>query len=437
MNLVFIRLEPRTKFIHLGVALALTLGMTLTLLGAPAQSVYAAPGREDPGYPVYLPMVTKPAATLAEQVTRTSLNLPHPLEGPVFSWCTWGWCSISPRLYHAPLADGGALLGWTDNNGTGHVSQVSASGCLGQTFDFPGRSLHGLVAHSDGKFAVLQFDPATSIMWLSKYNANGSLVWSTNIKGSLTRFDWDIGDSRLAYGGGLYGAYFAVYGESGWVQGHNGDQLTYVNDNGAIQGGGWEWGCSHSMAEIIDYHPSLGKFLPACSSDAYPKPGVVTLNKNVIVPGDGDKAGKASTQLGQVAQAGSTWKLVFSALRTDNAAGKGIGLATINADLTGSVVWLTDTEGEYERDPAIARLGSSLSSDRYLVGWKTSDDNVYHLGIVNGAGEFLMPPENVSAAGIGWGNRDDSFRTRPDGKVSWVQGSSGSAVIRYYVFDGH
>ncbi len=226
----------------------------------------------DPGN-YYLPRITRSVASLAGQVTKKSLSLPNPLQGAVQSWCTWSWCSITPRLYHEPLAGGGALVGWTDSSGNGHVSVISAAGSLGQTFTYTGRSLRGLVAHSDGKFAVMQYDPASSIMWLTKYNANGSQVWSTNIKGPLTRFDDDVGDSRLAYGGGLYGAYFAVYGVSGWVQGHNGDQLAYVNDSGAVQSGGWEWGCSHSMAELINYHPALAKFMPLCSSDCYASKG--------------------------------------------------------------------------------------------------------------------------------------------------------------------
>ena len=388
-----------------------------------------------PGLNIFLPLISRPVVSLAGQVTKTSLTLPKPLQGMVSSWCTMSWCSITPRLYHEPTAGGGALLGWTDSSGNGHVSVISPAGSLGQTFNYTGRSLRGLVAHSDGKFAVMLYDPASTIMWLTRYNANGSQAWSTNIKGPLTRFDGGIGDSRLAYGSGLYAAYFAVYGVSGWVQGHNGDQLTYVNDSGAIQSGGWEWGCSHSMAELINYHPGLAKFMPLCTSDCYASKALLISDSKVVYACDGNCHGEVSAQLGQAAQTPSGWKVAFSALGTANVTGKGIGLATINADFTSSYIWLTNTNGATEREPVIARLGTNLSSNRFLVGWKTTNDGVYHLELITGNGTVMMPLENVSSAGIRWGDRDDSLRTRPDGNVSWVQGNAGSTTLNYYVFN--
>ena len=83
----------------------------------------------------------------------------------------------------------------------------------------------------------------------------------------------------------------------------------------------------------------------------------------------------------------------------------------------------------------IARLGTGLNSDRFLVGWKTTNDGIYHLELIAGNGTVLMPLENVSSAGIKWGDRDDSMRTRPDGKVSWVQGNASSTILNYYVLD--
>jgi hypothetical protein len=277
---------------------------------------------------IYLPMIMKPATTLKGLVTQKTVTLPHPLEGGVDSWCTWGWCTISPRLYHEPLNDSGTLVGWTDASGDGHISVLGANGSLEQTFDFPGLSLHGLAVHADGKFAVLLWNPITSAMWLSKRNANGSLIWETNIKGPLTVFNPNIGDGRLTYGNGTYAAYFAVHGVSGWVQGHEGDQLTYVNDSGVIQAGGWEWGCSHSMAELVSFHPSLNQFMPVCASDCYASKAILINDNKVVYPCDGNCGGLVAAQLGQAALGGNTWKLVFNGLNRPGFVGKGIGLAT-------------------------------------------------------------------------------------------------------------
>jgi hypothetical protein len=328
------------------------------------------------------------------------------------------------------------LVGWTDSSDNGHVSIISNSGGLDQTYDFPARSVRGLVAHDDDKFAVLLWDPVSKIMHLSKRNTNGSEVWTTNIDGSLTSFNPGIGDSRLTYGNDLYAAYFAVHGDTGWPQGHEGDQLTYVSSDGTIQSGGWEWGCSHSMAELISYHPTLNKFVPVCSSDCYASKGILLNDNQVVYQCDGNCGGLVSAQLGQIAPSNNSWKLVFNALNRPGYVGKGISLATIDGSFQSSYVWLTNTNGEYERDPVIARLGSSLQTDRYLVGWRTTNDNVYWLGVINGSGNFLAGPEEVSSAGIAWGNRDDSFRTHADGSVTWVQGNPLSTTLYLYRFNG-
>jgi len=78
-------------------------------------------------------------------------------------------------------------------------------------------------------------------MWLSRRDASGGEVWTTNIDGSLTSFNPEIGDRRLDYGHGVYRAYFAVHVDSGWPAGYEGDQLIYVDEAGAIKSGGWEW----------------------------------------------------------------------------------------------------------------------------------------------------------------------------------------------------
>ena len=391
-------------------------------------------------FTIHLPIVFGPAASLKSLVTQVTVSLPHPLMAASGNWCTWGYCTLGPRLYHEPLSDSRTLVGWTDSSGDGHVSVIGNAG-LEQTFDFPARSVRGLVAHTDGKFAVLLWSSSPKIMWLSRRNADGSEIWMTNINridndGSAATFNPGIGDSRLTYGNGLYSAYFAVHGDSGWPAGHEGDQLTYVNSSGIIQPGGWFWGCSHSMAELVSYHPTLSQFMPVCSSDCFASKGILIGDSKMVYSCDGNCGGLVSAQLGQTALSGAGWKLVFNALNRPGYAGKGIGLATIDGAYQSSYAWLTNTSGDYERDPVIARLGSSLQTDRYLVGWKTTNDNMYWLGVISGSGTFLKGPEAVSSAGIAWGNRDDSFRTRADGSVSWVQGNASSATLVLFHFDG-
>jgi hypothetical protein len=79
----------------------------------------------------------------------------------------------------------------------------------------------------------------------------------------------------------------------------------------------------------------------------------------------------------------------------------------------------------------MARIGSG-TPERYLVGWMTTNDGAFHLGMIDGTGVFLEGPEQLSPAGPGWGNRDDSFRSAPDGSVAWVEGAAGSTNLALY-----
>ena len=377
--------------------------------------------------------VAASAQSLSSRVETATLTLPHSLEPASQNWCTWELCYLGPRLYHQPRADGSLLVGWTDSSGTGHVSAVSG-GALGATHDFPGTRLKGLVAHSDDGYAVLLWDSSTDVMWLSRRQADGSQVWTTSLNSSVAVFDNDVGDSRLGFDGATYAAYYAVYGVSDPYTGHNGDQLTLVSSNGVVGPGGWDFGCSHSMAELVGYHPGLGQTTVLCSSDCYPQKGLNADYSHLLVASDGGCDGMVSLQLGQMAAAESAWKVAFNALDRPCCEAHGIGLATVDASYQTSVAWLTSTDGSTERDPVLARLQNLGTTERYLVGWRTINDSVFHLGVVDGGGAFLEGPESLAGTGIGWGERDDSFRSNPDGSVSWLHGDPSSTTLKVHRF---
>ena len=370
------------------------------------------------------------AGPLQSQITATTLQLPQPLERASSSWCTWAPCSLGPRLYLAPRADGSFLVGWTDTSGDGHVSFVSGA-AISATHTFAGRKLRGLVAHADGTYAVLLKEGV--VLYMSRRAANGSALWTTNLNSTLAEDSSPLGDHRLAYGGGRYAAYWSVHGVSSWAAGHEGDQLRYVTDAGALDGG-WTWGCSHSMAELVGYHPNDLAFTNFCSTDCYPDPAGLKMNySTTIFTGDGNCSGGVSLQLGQKAAAETGWKVVFNAVDTVDEPAYGIGFATAGGNAAKSVVWLTSTDGSQERDPVLARLGPQ-APERYLVGWKTTSNGAFHIGVINGSGAFLEGPEQLSAPAPGWGQRDDSFRSVPDGSVAWLQGGSGSTTLMLHRF---
>jgi len=364
------------------------------------------------------------AGPIESRIITSALTLPQSLEANSSSWCTWTYCTIGPRLYLAPRSDGSFLVGWTDNFGTGHVSTVTGSS-IGSTQNFAGSRVRGLVVHDDGSYAVLLKNGTT--LNLSKRAANGSQTWTTNLNSTIAEDSSPLGGHRLAYGDGYYAAYWAVHSFSG----HEGDQLTFVNDSGVIQGGGWDWGCSHSMAELVGYHSTGVGFTMFCTTDAFPDPPGLKMNLyTTVFQGAGNKEGLVSVQLGQMAEWENGWKVAFNALDTAGSEAYGVGLATVG-DPAPTVVWLTATDGTNERDPSLARLGSQVP-ERYLVGWRTKNDGVFHIGVIDNAGVFLEGPEEMSVTGPGWGNRDDSFRGLANGSVAWLEGSAGSTTLRLY-----
>jgi hypothetical protein len=372
------------------------------------------------------------AAGLADRVTVTPISLPQNLESNTGSWGTWGSQNIGPRLYLVPRPDGTALLGWTDSSGTGRISRLS--GATATAFDsFPGHKLKGLVAHPDGSYAVLRWDWPAETMWLAMYNLAGTQQWATIVDSVNTEFDDWLGDSRLTYGNGSYAAYYTVYGTGSWMEGHHGDQLRYVNDSGTITSG-WEWGCSHSMAELISWDANLG-FVALCSSDCFPSKGLVKNNSQNLVPSDGNCGGLVSLQLGQMAAGEDEWKAVFNAMDMTCCEGRGIGFVRFDGPSGTNLSWLTNTNGTYERDPVMARLPDTAGGgERYLLGWRITNTGEFYLAIVAGDGTILEGPDPVGGAGISWGNRDDSFQARPDGSISWVYGAAGASSVTLFTY---
>jgi len=371
------------------------------------------------------------AAPIENRIETFTITLPQPLENTSSSWCTWGSCSLGPRLFLAHRTDGTHLVGWTDISNDGHVSVVSGADII-STHTFANKKVRGLVAHGDGTYAVLLKDGVT--LFLSKRSADGSQLWITNLNSELAEDSSPTGDHRLAYGGGLYAAYWSVYGITGGMAGHHADQLSYVDDSG-IQYTGWNWGCSHSMAQLVEYHPGDQEFTAFCSSDCYPDPPGLKMNLHTTIQiADGNCGGLVSLQLGQMAAAGTGWKVLFNAEDTAESETYGIGFATAGGSATTSVVWLTNTDGSTERDPVMARLGTQ-DPELYLVGWRSSIDGTFYIGHVNAAGAFLEGPEQMSASGPGWNKRDDSFSTTPGNSVVWLEGSAQSTSLRLYRYN--
>jgi len=413
------------------------------------------------------------SATIAQRTTATTITLPAALEAASTNFCTWGFCNgFSPRLYQAPMADGRTLIGWTDANGNGHVSRVNGA-TIEQTFDFSATWLRGLVVHPDNSFAVLlEVNPTAApptaifqrVMEIQLLTATGIVQWTTQLPNTAmigltpgaAPDSNEIGDSRLTYGNGQYAAYFAIRAEPDATNTeHNLDQLSFVSDAGVFSTTtGWGFGVSHSLAQLVDYQPTLQSITALAVSDCYPQvansnppapqPGLYADHTNLLQINAGNCGGSSAMQLGQmVATTGGSWLVAFSG-QSEPAetvfgfaqpayVGKGIGLQSFNAGTyaPSAVTWLTNTDGTDERDPVLARIGTSLSSNRFLIGWRLQNEGTFNMEVTDPNGNVLNPLETVSPA-TGWGNRDDSLKIHPDSSITWLQGAGGATTLQMY-----
>ena len=186
------------------------------------------------------------------------------------------------------------------------------------------------------------------------------------------------------------------------------------------------------MSGVIAAHPENSSLHTVGSSDCYPSKSLLFDKNTVLFAADADCAGKVSVQLGQMAPArGALWLVAMDAIDRPGFPARGVGIARVRPGGTPTLTWLTNTDGSNERDPVIARIGTSLGSNRFLVGWRQLSDGSARIAVVDSNAIVRSGPEVVTPA-ITWGARDDSYRTRPDGSISWVEGASGSSTLRLH-----
>lgn len=207
------------------------------------------------------------AGTTVPGLTTASLDLPSAL-----SYLESGYNEMPEwtRIDTETAPDGTVQIAWPAADGV-HVTPLTATlQRRGPDVVVPGaREVGGLVAHNDG-FALLTRVPDSN-KWgdtaaaLVRYR-DGARVFLRKLTGSASNDTSPVLDSQLKWDGSRYGAYFVVHGAGGFADGHYGDKLSYVNGNGSVLSGGWDWGCSHNEG-IALYPETSGAFTSLCFDD--------------------------------------------------------------------------------------------------------------------------------------------------------------------------
>jgi hypothetical protein len=360
-------------------------------------------------------------------------------------------------VFTVPLADCGTLIGFTTGGGgdaDARAARLDAGDNLVETFDLgAGLECRGLAAEPDGHFAALLWSAADEKIYVKRYDKTGKEDFSTELTNADNHpTDFGIGESRLEFGGGKYGAYYHVHSDSG----HEGDTLKYVSAEGGAEETKWGWGCSHSMSNLLTFSPSAGTFLPTCVTDCYPGTdgsdfatssigGVYTDDRNKVIDVAAGCNGSVAGELGGAAVASTGWKIVFNAHQAKAELGQDsydeasmnqdIAFAAIGADHkpAGDIVWLTSTTGVNEQDSALARWQPAGDGDeQYLVGWLEPGASAkYQLARLDAEGAVLEGPVDV-ASKAKWGQRDDPFRAHVNGDVVWAWFDSAGATTLHF-----
>jgi len=393
---------------------------------------------------------------------------------------------LSSRLFNCPLPGGDLLVGWTDDSYVGHVSYLKKDAekgyVLEKTVDLENRRVRGLAALNDTSFGVLAWNYTTptnqSKIYVQKWTAMNkagqpSMQFETLLADSFGSHPnkFDIGDSRMeADANGNFYAYYHVHSSSG----HEGDTYYRVNSVTGKATNLWFWGCSHSMSNLLSYHPVLNDTLAVCVTDCYPGTkgenfktdsigGLYTEAEHLLQKMSGGCNGCVGGEVGMAAPLhDGGWVVIFNSHRKDYGKGTAAcGKKDLNQDvavaivdkkklLSGKIIWLTNTKEDVS-DPALARYGAFCVNETckdfgqegqtFLIGWKTSFSRFF--GLMDDIGHIIAGPYNVSyidlngtASTVSWGTRDDTWRTLDDGSVAWLEvPGTPKNVLRVFVME--
>ncbi len=392
---------------------------------------------------------------LLDRLEVFDVELPSGIKAGTSNWRIWGTGSLNiAPVFTVPLGTCGTLLGVTTDaaGATATVVMLDADDIATNTVVLAeGLELRGLAAEPDGHFGALLWDDAADRIWVRRFDTSGAQVWSTELTNpDNTPDDFGIGDSRLEFGGGTYGAYYHVHSDTG----HEGDTLKWVEASSGTESTGWGWGCSHSMSNVLRYHPDAERFMPACVTDCFPGTsgdfgtnavGGIYLNHNEahVIDVDAGCNGSVAGELGSAALAPNGWGLIFNAHQAPATLGQNsydvatmnqdVGISMVDAQLApGAVVWLTDTASINEDDTSIARwTPAGDDAEQYVVGWhEPGAAEAWKLARMDPAGALLEGPVDVTASAQ-WGRRDDPFRrdARGDVRWSWAEAPGATTLL--------
>jgi len=323
----------------------------------------------------------------------------------------------------SPLADGSSRVAWNDGAGAARVTPLTAADTrAGADQVLENADMSGFVALPDGN-AILGVRGDAMVLW--KLDTSGAVAFETPFVGNNSHTSdgdkWIDGWSdcgRLAWSGSRFAVYFGHTQNWGADGNHQGDLYTYVDPAGTDLGGGWSWGCSHSLEVRLAWNGA--DFGPVCLSDCYPTKGIHIngyWGSEISAEPSGNCSGGSAASLGGLAPVSDGFYLTFTSPEGRSSAD--VVLVHVTAGGTvGSKIYLTDTAGVEETGAKLAAYGGNL-----LAAWMAGSSATF--AVVDGSGAILEGPETL---GVAFDPHDD-FINFADGAVGWAMGSGSQLSI--------
>ncbi|WP_437332309.1 hypothetical protein [Sorangium sp. So ce394] len=372
-----------------------------------------------------------------------------------------------------PSESGGSRLAWMSDDDRVHVVELDADDqAVGPSFGLPANDFSDLYADAEGGVLLLTRDaegggtlncgapenlcgtpPSPPIpchdMYMVRFDGARE-TWATKLTSSSAALPpystgptgpnvymiwWYAHHGRIAFDGSRYAGYFGAaisVSQGGCINIHQGDRMQVVDARGALQRGGFDWGCSHSGYERILWDESARKFVTVCKTDNGNRIAFAPDYKT-IYPVD-----LAYSNLGNlVAASGGGYWLTASNIRPGQPAGSN-GLADVRLlHFTGGAadkdLVIASEPGLNHRAPHLAAYGAS----RMLAAWESTsragdiarndpERTLYVQTRDRATGEAEGEPIEVDLLG----NRYQDFVAFPDGSVAVAAPGSASTTIR-------
>jgi hypothetical protein len=378
----------------------------------------------------------------------------------------------------SPMPGGGSRLAWMGSDSKVHITTLDVNDAVtGAPFALPAKDFGDLYADDKGGVLLLTRDaqgggtlncgdptnlcgtpPSPPIAcydmymvrfdgsaesWATKLTDSSAALppYSTSKTGAAVKMIWWYAHhGRIVSDGTNFAGYFGTaesISQNGCINIHQGDRMKVVNPAGAIQSGGFDWGCSHSGYERILWDDAQKKYLTVCKNDL-PTSGesgkiAFAPSASAIYPVDLYYSNVGNL----VAGANGGYWLTVSNSRTGQPANKD-GLADVHLlHFTTStpdrdVVLASDT-GLNDRAPHLAAWGNT----RMIAAWETStaagdldpnDKNrkLYVQAVDGTLGSVHSTPLLVNVKG----NRYQDFKSYPDGSVAYAAPGTAPTKIQ-------